>query len=251
MDFTLGVEFDSKTCVGDLFDCLKAPVVGTVTKANNCINLNTLRGVYMPRWSDKKDDTIFICHESVDTELLRNDLYKSDFGYTFSEIDQRTWTSVDGEHWLASWTVCSDRSFVNTPDTTTEGLIRSFCTSLGSRERLSRSILIIPDEKLARLRSGNYGRVILKKIQRTHGKTIYTLVDKSNDSKDIGFLIICSNAERKKPPALHVVRDIDSRIFCILIGDNAKNRFLRYNKESVYNLFTHHEGKIYKANYEK
>lgn len=250
-ELTPGVEFDGKTYVGDLVDSLKERTVGAVDKTEYAL-LNTKRGVYMPRWTDKKDDTIFICHDGIDIESLCEDLYNSDFGYRFSDTDSKTWTSVDGDLWLSTWTVCTKGEVQKTgASDQLENVTRALCTSLGSRERMSRSILIMPDEQLARLRSGNAGRVVLKKISRTHGKTIYTLVDKCDSPKDIGFIVVWPNGEKYKPPTLHVVRDVDARIFCIIIGDKLRDRFSSLKKETVHNSFTHYEGRIYKAKYKK
>jgi hypothetical protein len=248
MEFTTGVEFDSRTCIGDLLENLKSPVIST-SKAGHVNHLNTQRGIYVVHCLNKRDDTIFICDKTVDITSLRNDLYNSDFGYAVGEVDPTLWTSVDGGRWLSPWTCRPDDARV------TEhrgGLVQSLCTSLGSRERLSRAILITPNEQLVRLRSGaTGGRIILKKIIRSHKRMIYTLVDKCNDSKEIGYLIVCSRVENAKPPALHVVRDVDNRVFCIIIGDNITARFSSYNKEHVYKLFSHYEGKIYKSKYYK
>lgn len=263
-ELTTVVELDSKSCIGDLRHSLKEPASGAI-KETKCVQLNMRRGNYLAWCSDKKDDTIFICHENVNVEFLRDELYKSDFGYTFSEANPKIWTSVNGNVWLRVWAdvqipnpaECkdADREITDGPAAAAASgdgdVLRSLCTSLGSKERASRSVLIAANEQLARLRTGNSGRVVLKKIRRAHGKTIYTVVEKTDDPKDIGYLIVWPTREHAKPPALHAVRDIDGRIFCILIGDNIQNRFSSMDKEFVLNTFSHYEGRIPKAKYDR
>lgn len=173
-ELTAGVELDSKTCIGDLRDSLTESV-----KRDKRLQLNMHRGIYVPWCSDKRDDTIFICHKDVNAEAVREDLYRSDFGYTFSEVDPKIWTSIDGDVWLGAWTADrTDPEGIETAD----GVVRSLCTSLGSKDRTSRSVLITTDDTLSRLRGTDGSRVVLKKLKRAHEKTIYALVQKGNES---------------------------------------------------------------------
>lgn len=242
IDLTTGVELDAKTFVGDTIGALSN------STTSNRLFLNTQRGVYMPRWVDGKNDTIFFCNDRVDVDRLRDYLYRSDYGYTFSESDPDPWTSICGERWLAEW---KSRSTEDEPqdqkkNTQVECILQSFSNCLGSRERLARSLIIIPNDRLLSLRGSQFNnngrRITLKKIGRTHGNTVYAVVDRDDEPKDIGFLIVWN--KRSSMPALHVVRDVNTQIFSILIGDYTTHRFASYDKEAVHRSFSHYEGRI-------
>ncbi|TLY46501.1 MAG: hypothetical protein E6K54_08445, partial [Gammaproteobacteria bacterium] len=132
---------DGKTRVCDALSALQEESRDGFNDKNAFV-LNLQRGTYLPWWVDKKDDTVFICHESVDMKALYDALYNSDFGYTFTNIDLEPWVSKEGEQWLGNWAGCSNKlpqqeaTMVNNCD----GRLYTF---MGNKERLSRSILIM------------------------------------------------------------------------------------------------------------
>lgn len=254
-DLTVGVDLDGNTYAGDLVRALtdRQTFSPPLTDKARPI-LDTQRGVYVPRWGSGKDDTIFICHERVNVDTLRKVLYKSDFGYTFSEKNPQPWTTVDGDRWLPEWLKRESNELERHESKDSDGhvkrdavhsLLPSFCATIGGRERLDRSVVILPVYELAHLNLHSDKRVItLKKVGKTHGKTIYALVDKGQDAKDFGYVITFQKGER--PPALHVVRDTKAKIFCLMIGDHATKRFDTLTKENVHKTFSHYEGRISK-----
>lgn len=253
---TDGVRLDGKTFAGGL----ARAVADRHRPAVSPITLDTRRGVYVPRWSSGKDDTVYICPENVDFNALRESLYKTDFGYTFSEQDPQPWTTVVGERWLPEWNGADATDDATDAISSSSPLLVSCRAAFGCRERLNRSIVILPVDETSRLNSSGGGnsttadrKILLKKIGRAHGRTVYALVEKGcrQSARDIGYVITMKQSERLKPPQLHVVRDAEARIFCILIGDYATKRFTSLTKEEVYNSFSHYEGRIAKQSSHK
>lgn len=245
-DFTNGVMLDQNTIVGSTLKMLQTDEQN-IDKQFLSVNIEC--GRYIPNWSDTKDNSIYICNKNVDIKSLYATLYKSDFGYKSYDYDFKSWDSINGNIWLSSWIDNGN---------TLESELTKKCRNtnysfMGDLQRLKHSIMIITVQNLHCLRNKKSSCFNLKKVGRSHSNTIYTIVDKSeNMNNDIGFLIDYKNSQKKiKPPALSIVRDINNKVFCIIIGNYITDRFQCFDKETVYKLFSHYEGKISKTMFDK